>query len=187
MIILRKDQLQLIDPKSELMRTSPKEYDFTNEKDSAKSISNVLFDRMDELGGIGLSANQVGVNLRVFVMGKGDQRIAVFNPEILEYIGEETVFKEGCLSYPGLFLNVKRPSAIKVAYYNEMGERVETTFAGLSARIFLHEYDHMVGKDFTVGVSKFKMDLAKRKFSNKKKKLIKKHANNTMLNALRGK
>lgn len=187
MIILRKDQLKLIDPKNELMSRSPKKYDFTTELESAKSVSNVLFDKMDELGGVGLSANQVGIDLQVFVMGKGDQKIAVFNPEIVEYIGETIVFKEGCLSYPGLFLNVKRPAAIKVRYTNEKGELIETTFAGITARIFQHEYDHMQGKDYTSYASKFKMDLAKRKYANKRKKLIRKHAETTMLNALKGK
>ena len=98
MIILRKDQLQVAPVESEIFNSRPAAFDFEKDGDSAQSVVNILFDRMDELGGVGLSANQVGVNLQVFVMGKGETRIAVFNPEVVETIGEEESFREGCIS-----------------------------------------------------------------------------------------
>jgi peptide deformylase len=186
MIILRKDKLNLVEPDNEVMRAPPALYDFTNEGESAPGISTVLFERMKQLGGVGLSANQVGLDLRVFVMGLGETKIAVFNPEIIEYSDIEELFNEGCLSYPGIVLGIKRPIKIKATYQNETGQIIEQEFNGLTARIFQHEYDHMNGTDYTDRVSKFKLDYAKKKFENKRKKIIKKYAVKTMIEALNG-
>lgn len=184
MIILRKDKLNLVEPEVEVMNKPPALYDFENEKDSAPGVSSVLFERMKQLGGVGLSANQVGLDMRVFVMGVGETKIAVFNPEIIEYSKTEELFNEGCLSYPGIMLAIKRPTKIKAKYQNETGQVIEQEFNGLTARIFQHEYDHMNGTDYTHRVSKFKLDYAKKKFENKRKKIIKKYAVKTMIEAL---
>ena len=184
MIILRKDKLNLVEPENEVMNKPPALYDFTNEGKSAPAISTVLFERMKQLGGVGLSANQVGLDMRVFVMGLGETKIAVFNPEILEYSDTEELFNEGCLSYPGIMLAINRPTKITATYQDETGKFIEQEFNGLTARIFQHEYDHMNGTDFTGRVSKFKLDYAKKKFENKRKKIIKKYAVKTMIEAL---
>jgi peptide deformylase len=139
---------------------------------------------MKQLGGVGLSANQVGLDMRVFVMGLGETKIAVFNPEILEYSDTEELFNEGCLSYPGIMLSIKRPTKITAAYQDETGKYIEQEFNGLTARVFQHELDHMNGTDYTDRVSKFKLDFAKKKFENKRKKIIKKYAVKTMIEAL---
>lgn len=186
MIILRKDKLNLVEPENEIMNRPPALYDFTNEGKSASAISTVLFERMKQLGGVGLSANQVGLDMRVFVMGLGETKIAVFNPEILEYSDTEELFNEGCLSYPGIMLGIKRPTKITATYQDENGQIINQEFNGLTARIFQHEYDHMNGTDFTGRVSKFKLDYAKKKFENKRKKIIKKYAVKTMIEALNG-
>lgn len=185
MIILRKDQLNVVPVDHELMTRPPKEYDFENELASAKAVSNVLFAKMEELGAIGLSANQVGVDLRVFVMGKDAHKIAVFNPEILEIYDDKISLQEGCVSYPGIFLNITRPQSVRVKYTNQEGLVLDTIFTGITARIFLHEYDHMQGRDFTHGVSKMKLGMALKKYNNKRKKIIQKYAHQTMINALK--
>ena len=184
MIILRKDKLNLVEPDNEVLNVPPALYDFTNEGESAPAISTVLFERMKQLGGVGLSANQVGLDMRIFVMGLGETKIAVFNPEITEYSDTEELFNEGCLSYPGIVLGIKRPTKIKAKYQDETGQIIEQEFNGLTARIFQHEYDHMNGTDYTDRVSKFKLDYAKKKFENKRKKIIKKYAVKTMIEAL---
>ena len=184
MIILRKDKLNLVEPTDEVMNKPPASYDFETEGESAPGVSTVLFERMKQLGGVGLSANQVGLDLRVFVMGLGETKIAVFNPEIIEYNTKEELFNEGCLSYPGIMLSIKRPTTIKVRYQDETGQYIENEFNGLTARVFQHEFDHMNGTDYTHRVSKFKLDFAKKKFENKRKKIIKKYAVKTMIEAL---
>jgi len=184
MIVLRKDKLDLVEPTAEVMHKAPQPFNFEADGDSAQSVTNVLFDIMKQLGGVGLSANQVGLDMRVFVMGLGETKIAVFNPIIIKYSKEEEVFNEGCLSYPGIMLAINRPTKMTATYQDETGKYVEQDFNGLTARIFQHEYDHMNGTDYTQRVSKFKLDFAKKKFENKRKKIIKKYAVKTMIEAL---
>jgi peptide deformylase len=81
-------------------------------------------------------------------------------------------------------LAITRPTKITATYQDETGKFIEQEFNGLTARIFQHEYDHMNGTDFTNRVSKFKLDFAKKKFENKRKKIIKKYAVKTMVEAL---
>ena len=83
--------------------------------------------------------------------------------------------KEGCLTFPWLFLSIKRPSWVKVKYENDDKESVEEYLHGMSARVFQHEYDHMEGIVFTSLVSKMKLELAEKK----RKKDIKNANRNT--------
>ena len=132
-----------------------------------------LIDHMKYYQGIGLSANQIGIMERVFVMYsdvKKKEIIACFNPNIIAVSPKKTLMDEGCLSFPGLWLKVNRPEAIEVEYEDVHGSKTNAMMYGLEARIFLHEYDHMEGQDFTNRVSKVKLDIAKRK---QKKALIK--------------
>ena len=184
MIVLRKDKLDLVEPTAEVLHKAPQPFNFEADGDSAQSVANVLFERMKQLGGVGLSANQVGLDMRVFVMGLGETKIAVFNPIIISYSKTEEVFNEGCLSYPGIMLAINRPTKITATYQDKTGKFIEQDFNGLTARIFQHEYDHMNGTDYTQRVSKFKLDFAKKKFENKRKKIIKKYAVKTMIEAL---
>jgi peptide deformylase len=161
-MIVRKDQLKLRDPYDPILHTKPEPYDFEKEGSTAKIFANALFDQMIKEKGVGLSANQLGINRRVFVIGIDDLKIFVFNPKIIEEHGEE-LYEEGCLSYPGVKLKLKRPSEIVVEYQIETGEVVRNTFRGLTARVFLHEYDHMEGLTMKDRVSKLKWDLAVRK------------------------
>ena len=154
---------KLINENDIALRQSPAKFIFMPGSNVAKEMADKLFDAMLENNGIGLSANQVGINMQFFVMGHEGAKKYVFNPEILELASDEVLIKEGCLSFPGMFLPIKRPSWIKVRYQSENGETIEETFTGLTARIFLHEYDHMQGKVFTEKVSKLKLDLANKK------------------------
>ena len=143
-----------------------------------EKVESQLIDSMKHYQGIGLSANQVGIMERVFVMYsdvKKGEIISCFNPKIITQSDTEIVIEEGCLSYPGLWLKVKRPDGIEVEYEDNNGELQSKAMFGLECRIFLHEYDHMEGTDFTKKVSKIKLDRAKKRQSKmlKKSKLLK--------------
>ena len=142
-----------------------------------EKVESQLIDSMKHYQGIGLSANQVGIMERVFVMYsdvKKREIISCFNPKIITQSDTEIVIEEGCLSYPGLWLKVKRPDGIEVEYEDKNGELQSKAMFGLECRIFLHEYDHMEGTDFTKKVSKIKLDRAKKRQSKmlKKSKLL---------------
>ena len=139
-----------------------------------KELSKVMYDNMAKYGGLGLSANQVGLPYRMFVMG-GHPQIedgkvrSVFNPLINDVSPESINLKEGCLSFPFLFLSIKRPKWCSVRYTDENGEEVEETLHGMSARIFMHENEHMNGYVFIDLVSKLKLERAEKS----KQKMIK--------------
>ena len=139
-----------------------------------KELSKVMYDNMVKYGGLGLSANQVGLPYRMFVMG-GHPQVedgkvrTVFNPLINDVSPESINLKEGCLSFPFLFLSIKRPKWCSVRYTDENGEEIEETLHGMSARIFMHENEHMNGYVFIDLVSKLKLERAEKS----KQKMIK--------------
>ena len=132
-----------------------------------KELGKIMYDTMVKYGGLGLSCNQVGLPYRMFVMGghpsieEGKVRY-VFNPLVNDVSEESIVYKEGCLSFPFLFLSIKRPKWVSVRYTDENNEEVEETLHSMSGRIFQHENEHMNGYLFTDLVSKFKLDRAKK-------------------------
>ena len=98
--------------------------------------------------GVGLSANQIGISERAFVMIRDieyNEIIVCFNPRIIKTYSEKVEMEEGCLSYPDLFLKISRPKKIVVKYEDVDKKIHKLKLDGLSARIFLHEYDHMEG------------------------------------------
>jgi peptide deformylase len=140
----------------------------------AKYLAVSLLETMRSKYGVGLAANQCGIPYRVFVMGGEGVGYAFFNPEIIATSGISS-FDEGCLSFPGLFLNIKRPENVRIKYQDFNGVWQERDFSGLSARIILHEYDHMDGIVFTSKVSPILLDRAKTKVAKNLKILARQH------------
>ena len=114
-------------------------------------LSYTLNENMFHHNGIGLSANQIGIEERAFVMMidiEAQETITYFNPKILKESKNLVMMEEGCLSYPELSLEVIRPSNIIVKYEDENKNVFKERLEGFSARVFQHEYDHMEGIDF---------------------------------------
>ena len=107
-----------------------------------------MLERMHASNGVGLAAPQVGVKSRVIVMNpsgeEGDDRVLI-NPEILERTGGETTYEEGCLSFPGVYSEVRRPDACKVRFFSVDGAEHEEEFTGFTSRVVQHEFDHLEG------------------------------------------
>ena len=115
-------------------------------------LSRVLIDNMIHHNGIGISANQIGIWERAFAMVRdleNNEVMVCFNPRIVKSYAEEVEMEEGCLSYPELFLKIKRPDKIVVKYEHEDKKTHKMKLQGLASRVFQHEYDHMEGIDFT--------------------------------------
>jgi len=115
-------------------------------------LSRVLIDNMIYHNGIGISANQIGIWERAFAMVRdleNNEVMVCFNPRIVKSYSEEVEMEEGCLSYPELFLKIKRPDRIVVKYEDEDKKVHKMKLQGLASRVFQHEYDHMEGIDFT--------------------------------------
>ena len=141
-----------------------KEHDFKDRKELSES----MFTCMKKFHGIGLTANQVGLPFNMFVAGghpsiENGKSIAMYNPTIVSLGVEELMMKEGCLTYPFLFLSIKRPRKSVFKYEDSEGKLQEAHLDGMMSRICQHEYDHTIGRNFTEHVSKFKLKRAQEK------------------------
>ena len=125
---------------------------------------------MSDNGGVGLAAPQLGIKKRIFIMGNFTKLVACINPKIVSLSEERGSDLEGCLSFPDLFMKVKRPTSAVVQYNTVSGELVERELTGFECRVFLHEYDHLIGVTFDQRVG----DLTYRMAKDKRKKELKK-------------
>jgi peptide deformylase len=118
--------------------------DFDNPTENLRQAQHLIQLMMRERG-IGLAANQAGLDLRLFVMYVNKEIFHCFNPEIIHASQELVDSKEGCLSFPGEFCIVPRHQTILTEYANARGQRHQREFQGLAARCFQHELDHLNG------------------------------------------
>ena len=164
------ENLELVDGGDPILREKMPPFDFANPPVDPVELAKALVKKMVDEGGVGLSANQVGMPFRVFVI-KAAPSFACFNPKIIDKSTEETDLEEGCLSYPGVVVRVKRPAIIKVRYTWPNGDVKTEKLSGLSAKIFEHELDHLDGKKFTDSLSRLQLErlLAKHYKSTGKK------------------
>lgn len=101
---------------------------------------------MDKAGGVGLSANQVGLSDPFFIMKPPGGELQVFvNPQLVSVTKESLTEEEGCLSVPGIFVGVERHTGVQVRYMDLFGDDVVQNFSGFEARIIQHEMDHLDG------------------------------------------
>ena len=161
----------LLEEASKVLRTPPAPVDFESRED-AKEIETKLSEAMDKFGGIGLSANQVGLDARVFVMRTQDGNKAFFNPEITKASQETDLMKEGCLSFPDIYLMIKRPRVCEMKYQDAEGNEHSTMLDGVGARCAQHEIDHLNGIVFLQRASKLKLERALKSRPKEKKRRI---------------
>tara|TARA_Y100000361_G_C11064794_1_gene292427 strand:+ start:174 stop:749 length:576 start_codon:yes stop_codon:yes gene_type:complete len=151
-----------------------KEYDFKSRADFSKA----MFMACKKYGGIGLTANQVGIPFRMFVMGNhlqlaNGEKYSCWNPIIKTHSKDDVLMTEGCLTFPYLFLSINRPRTCTVEFEDDDGKKVEKTFEGMFSRIYQHEFDHTLGITFVEKVSKLKFDMAKKKAEKMYKRELK--------------
>lgn len=149
-------------------------FDFTNPPVDPVELAKDLAETMIADNGLGLAANQVGLPYRAFAM-KASQIIVCFNPIIVDASSEEIYLEEGCLSFPRLYVKIKRPRRIKVRFAYPSGEIVTETYDGMTARIFQHELDHLNGIRHIDRASRIHLEQARKnmKIANRRKKGIK--------------
>jgi len=123
--------------------------------------------------GLGLAANQVGVNKRFFAIDLSyfdviKEPIVIINPEIVEVSGS-IAGEEGCLSFPGLFLEMDRPEKATLVGLDKNGREITLEGNGFMARVLIHEIDHLDGRLFIDHLSNLKRSLIKGKLKKIKK------------------
>jgi peptide deformylase len=170
--------MKLVEKYDPILSTPTEKFDFDNPQMDPIELFENLRDAMVANRGMGLAAPQVGIPLSVFVIGHPDDPdniIPVFNPKIVSHDGEVSE-EEGCLSFPGLFVKVTRPAIVRARYTTQHGETDTIKFGGFTARAFLHEYDHTIGRTFLTRASNLSIERAKKQ----KKKLDATRARNSL-------
>jgi len=150
----------------EFLDKEVKPFDFNNPVKDPKELKQEMLETMYHYDGVGLSANQVGVDAQVFVMGSKHHRDAsqiFINPKVLEASKETILDIEGCLSFPGIFVKINRPAWIIAEFQDENGETKTGKVEGYDARCYLHELDHLIGITYKDRTSKLKWDMATKK------------------------
>jgi len=153
----------LVKDPNPILKQEAENWDF-NQHVNAGVVEQEMLDTMNSFNGIGLAANQVGLLRRVFVMRTQDGRqFGCFNPWIMFGDNDLIEDREGCLSFPELWLKVSRHNKITAGYLDNTGKPCIIELEGIDARCFQHELDHLNGITFTEHVSALKLQMARKK------------------------
>jgi len=147
--------MQIITLGNELLRQKAEKIGKINKEivDTAKQMLEIL--KKDK--GVGIAGPQIGLMKRIFVVHiEGDEERIFINPSILETSQETVKFEEGCLSVPGIYVDVVRSESVKIQAWNEKGKPFTLEASGLLARVIQHEYDHLEGVLFLDRISEIK-------------------------------
>lgn len=135
-----------------------------------------MFETMRQANGIGLAAQQIGLDIKLFVIDLTDYsevdpelkdfKKVFINSEIVELSEETMVAEEGCLSFPGIYFKVQRPTKVKLRYLDENFQEKEEWFDGLPARCVQHEHDHTEGITFLKYMSPVRKNIMQSKLNN---------------------
>lgn len=152
----------------------------THDYPNLKELIDNMFETMYQASGIGLAAQQIGKPLRLFVIdighyNKGDESLKDFkkvfiNSEVLEVDGEDHTMTEGCLSFPGLEVEVTRKTKVRLKYLDENFVEHDEWFDGLAARCIQHEHDHTQGNTFLLRTTAFNRKMLSGKLNDIKKR-----------------
>ena len=163
------DNLQLVIGPNKILSEESQPFDFANPPCDPTELAKAMLRVMHKHQGFGLSACQVGLPLKVFVMA-GEPNYACFNPKIVAISEEGIDLEEACLSYPGIEAKVTRARHIRARFQMQDGAVTTKQFTGMTARIFQHEYDHLQGMIFFDRLSKLKKDMLLKKYYKIQKK-----------------
>lgn len=141
-----------------------------------KKLISDMYDTMYNADGVGLAAPQIGLGIRIIVIGLDvlsdtypeykDYRLTLINPHIIETGGEDVSIEEGCLSLPGIHESVTRKNKVILRYMDSDLIEHTKTFEGYLARVIQHEHDHLEGKMFIDHISPIRKQLVKSKLNN---------------------
>jgi len=133
---------------SKVLRQSAKR--ISKVDNSIRDLARDMLRSMYSAKGIGLAAPQVGVHQQILVIDLDSENsttppVVLINPEVIESSASIDTYEEGCLSIPGVYLNVIRPASVKISYRDEMGRPKKMNADGLMGRCIQHEIDHLNG------------------------------------------
>ena len=156
--------MKLVDRDDPILKQPTAKFDFNDPPFDPVEFSQQLVKLMIDSRGVGLAANQVGVPYSIFAVFSQPQNLVCFNPRIVDVSEEVISLDEGCLTYPGLFLPIKRPRHVRIRYQQPNGETITEKYTGMTARVMLHELDHLNGEVFYNKANRYHREAAMRKW-----------------------
>lgn len=161
---------ELVDSRDPILQQRVEEFDFTNPSVDPIEFAKDLAESMLHHNGIGLSANQIGVPVRAFAI-RANPIIVMYNPKIVYKSTRAVYLEEGCLSYPGYWIKIKRPKEIRVRWIEPNGNMKTERFNGITARCILHEYDHLEGDVFYKKATTYHREQARKRMKRLRENL----------------
>lgn len=159
----------LVDKYDPILKQKTERFNFSNPPCDPIELAHKLTQTMLHNNGIGLAAPQIGLPYRVFSL-RTSPILVCFNPLVVDVSSETIELEEGCLTFPNLFLKIRRPSIVKVRFTLPNGETKTEKFVGITARAFQHEVDHLDGILFTQKVSNIELAMARKKAQKARRK-----------------
>lgn len=154
---------KLVSSDHPILRQVMEPFNFMDPPTDPVQLARDLTETMISNNGLGLSANQIGLPYRVFAINANPVYVC-FNPRIVDHTSRNFVLMdEGCLSFPYLFLQIKRPRTIKVRFTLPNGDTQTQKFDGMTSRCFQHELDHLNGILYTGKSSVYHLNKAMNK------------------------
>ena len=156
--------MELVKSNDPILTTPCQKFNFQTPPFNPIEFAQELVTFMYESNGIGLAANQVGVPYRVFAMRGSPEHFVCYNPKVVQPSEMMVSLEEGCLTFPGLAVKIKRPQHVRVRFQTPNGDTITKQFTGMTARIFQHEMDHLDGIVFYNRANRFHRDKALEKW-----------------------
>jgi peptide deformylase len=156
--------MNLVKSTDPILQKELADVDLKNPGFDPKELKEQMTELMVSKRGLGLSACQVGLDHKLFIIGENKENCMMFiNPEVISVSEETELDVEGCLSYPDMFIRLARPKQVEAKWYDEELKEQSGSFEGYTARCFLHEFDHLYGVVYKDKVSRLKWDRARAK------------------------
>lgn len=152
---------KLVDKNHPILSRRVDQFDFDQPPIDPIELATHLVEMLNKYNGLGLAANQLGLPYRAFAM-RTEPRLVCFNPQIVYQSDDHIVLEEGCLTYPGLYVKIRRPSWIRMRFTEANGDVRTEKFYGITARCVQHELDHLEGINYLSRASRIHLDRAKR-------------------------
>ena len=151
-----------------ILTTPCEDFNFFNPPGDPKELSLALMQFMNDHNAIGLSANQLGIPYKVFVLRGHPENLVCFNPVVVSMSKETDLMDEACISYPGVNVKIKRAKEIRLRFTTPSGITETKSFNGLTARTIQHEMDHLSGIPFINRANRYHRDRAMKGYYNVK-------------------
>lgn len=158
-----QSKLLLVPPSHPALSKKLDNFNFEDETIDRQYLVDGMVEMMQSSGAAGLAANQLGLEHRVFVLNTAPKVLVCFNPKIVHFSEKYSVYEEGCLTYPGFYVKIRRPENIRVRFQDIHGNVQTENLNKLPARAFQHELDHLDGINYMSRAKRVHMEQAKRK------------------------